>query len=364
LSKKLKANRFSVNKGKKMSYPFIIQGNNIVVVIDNKAHTISKTHITYQKVLDAIKAQDWEAVKDIIEPKKVVLNYGAGNVSIEGDTLYWRGQEFNTSLTERMIKMLQEGFPIEPMVNFMENLMQNPSKRAVTELYGFLEKNSLPITPDGCFLAYKKVRADYLDCHSGTMDNSVGQIVTMERNMVDDNKEQTCSTGLHFCSIDYLQHFGGERTMIVKINPADVVSIPVDYNNAKGRTCCYEVIGELNVNAEDAFTEAVQETAIGSEPVKSKLNPQAAWPFANERNPSAVAGPKTGSTPFYRGYSAGFNDEEYDQPEDWKGANDYDQGYEKGLVAREDGAEERYRYVEPSVAPAMRSSLSGWPMPR
>jgi hypothetical protein len=33
--------------------------------------------------------------------------------------------------------------------------------------------------------------------------------------------------------------------MLVKINPADVVSIPSDYNNAKGRTWKYEVVGEV-----------------------------------------------------------------------------------------------------------------------
>jgi hypothetical protein len=120
-----------------MSYPYLIQGSNIVVVIGNKSHTISKTHITYQKVLDAIKASEWDLVKDIIEPKKVVLNYGAGNVSIQGETLYWKGQVLNTGLATRMIAMMQEGFPIEPMVAFMENLYANPSHRAVTELYSF-----------------------------------------------------------------------------------------------------------------------------------------------------------------------------------------------------------------------------------
>jgi hypothetical protein len=244
-----------------MAYPFIVQGNNIVVVIGNKSHTVSKTHITYTKVLDAIKAGDWETVKDVIEPKKIVLNYGAGNVSIQGETLFWKGEELNTGLARRMIQMLQEGFPVEPMVNFMENLYNNPSKRAVTELYGFLEKNNLPITPDGHFLAYKKVRANFFDVHSGTMDNSVGRIVEMERNKVDDNKDQTCSTGLHFCGMSYLSHFGGERTVIVKINPRDVVSIPTDYNEAKGRACRYEVIGELGVEPEEAFTAPVQENA-------------------------------------------------------------------------------------------------------
>jgi hypothetical protein len=249
-----------------MSYPFIIQGGNITVVIGNQPHTISKTHVTYEKVKTAIIAGDWDTVKDIIEPKKMVLNYGRGNVSIKGETLYWKDKELHSSLATRMIAMLTEGFPIEPMVAFMENLMDNPSRQAVQELYGFLEKNNLPITPDGCFLAYKRVREDYLDCHSGTMDNSVGRVVEMERNEVDDNRNNTCSAGLHFCGHSYLSHFGGARTVIVKINPADVVSIPSDYNDAKGRACRYEVIGEVGVNPEDEieFNQPVQENANGN----------------------------------------------------------------------------------------------------
>lgn len=244
-----------------MSYPYMIQGSNIVVVIGNNSHTVSKTHPTYQKVLNAIKENNWETVKDIIEPKKVVLNYGAGNISIQGDTLFWKNEEFDSSLATRLIQMINEDFPIEPMVAFMENLMQNPSHRAVTELYGFLERNTLPITPDGHFLAYKKVRDDFTDCRTGTMDNSVGKIVEMERNQVDDDCTRTCSKGLHFCSREYLNSFSGARTVIVKINPRDVVSIPNDYGFSKGRACRYEVIGELGVNPDDAFTESVQENA-------------------------------------------------------------------------------------------------------
>lgn len=310
-----------------MSFPYLIQGNNIVVVIGNKSHTISKTHITYQKVLDAIKSQDWAALPDIIEPKKVVLNYGAGNVSIQGETLYWKGKELNTGLSVRMIQMLQEGFPIEPMVKFMENLYQNPSHRAVTELYGFLEKNNLPITPDGHFLAYKKVRNNFLDCHSGTMDNSVGKVVEMERYEVNDNKDQTCSTGLHFCGMSYLSHFGGERTVIVKVNPRDVVSIPSDYNEAKGRACRYEVIGELNVAPEDAFTKPVQTNSSDNE--------------------VAV---QTGDSPFKAGYSAGYKNL-YNAQDDHFGRNrsNYNEGYTKGCQDRMWGNPERYRYVKTNV---------------
>jgi hypothetical protein len=305
-----------------MSYPYLIQGSNVVVVIDNKPHTISKTHITYQKVVDAIKAGDWDALPDIIEPKKVVLNYGAGNVEIQGETLFWKGKELHTTLASKMIAMLQEGFPIEPLVNFMDNLYQNPSKRAVDELYGFLEKGNLPITPEGHFLAYKKVRADYLDCHSGTMDNSIGQVVEMERFDVDDNKDNTCSSGLHFCSKDYLNSFGGARTVIVKINPRDVVSIPSDYNATKGRACRYEVVGELEVAPEQAFTRPVQ---------------------SNTNTPRPM---KTGTSAFYQGYSAGWQGS-VNNTNEFYGKNrlDYREGFEKGTEDRRTGGQERYRYV-------------------
>ncbi len=242
-------------------YPYIIQGDTIVIMMNNKCHNVTKTHIAYTKLLDAIKVGDWKTVEDVIEPKKIVLNYGSGNISIQGEKLFWKNTELHNSLTRRIIRMFQEGFSIEPMVNFMENLMQNPSHTAVQELYGFLENNDLPITPDGCFLAYKKVNDDYTDCHTGTIDNSVGQKVSMDRNMVDDNRNNTCSSGLHFCSLNYLQYFGGSRIVILKISPSAVVSIPRDYDNSKGRCCEYEVIGELGVTPEEAFTSAVQENS-------------------------------------------------------------------------------------------------------
>ena len=274
-----------------MSFPYIVQGSNITVVIGTTPHTVSKNHITYNKLLAAIKAGEWETVQDIIEPKQVVLNFGQGNVSIEGDKIFWKGREMHNALTKRMVAMIQEDFPVEPLVAFMENLMDNPSKRAVNELYGFLEKNTLPITSDGCFLAYKKVRQDYLDCHSGTVLNkpaaymtdedtaalaeAVGKnnevtvevvdgvtVVSMERNAVDDDQNRTCSTGLHFCSKDYLNHFGGERIVILKINPRDVVSIPNDYNDSKGRCARYEIVDEIDKDkADEAFAKTVQEAA-------------------------------------------------------------------------------------------------------
>jgi uncharacterized protein YerC len=38
---------------------------------------------------------------------------------------------------------------------------------------------------------------------------------------------------------------GGNHLMVVKVNPRDVVSIPSDYNNAKGRACEYLIYDEI-----------------------------------------------------------------------------------------------------------------------
>jgi hypothetical protein len=291
--------------------PYLLQGKNIILVVDGKSHTISKeTHISYGKIVDALKAKDWDSLRDLVEPKKAIINFGKGNVTIDGSVVKWKGQVFHNALANRMIEMYQDGFPIEPMIRFMENLMANPSKRSVDQVYGFLEKNSLPITEDGFFLAFKRVNHSYLDIHSGTIDNSVGKIVEMDRNLVDDNPDSHCSTGLHFCSESYLGSFGSanEPVMILKINPADVVSIPTDYNGAKGRCMKYEVVAEVSGDPKSAFSAVVNKDYTPAPKAKAAPAPKVAtptpapkWPFPNaaDLTTSNVWPPKAKSVQLY-----------------------------------------------------------------
>ena len=178
----------------------------------------------------------------------VRIEDGEGFITVQG-TDY----PLHSTIVDRIVSMQVQGFNCSPLVNFLGNLYSNPSSTAVNELFGFIDASNLPITEDGHFIAYKIVGEDYKDIYSKTMDNSVGKVVSMPRNMVDDNRDNTCSHGLHFCSKYYLPHYGSssrrsDRCLLVKINPADVVSIPSDYNTAKGRTWKYEVVGEVEQN--------------------------------------------------------------------------------------------------------------------
>lgn len=275
--------------------PYLIQGKNIILVIDGKSHTISKdTHIAYGKIIECLKTEDWDGLRECVTPSKAIIDFGAGNVGVDGNTITWKGQPFHNALATRMIEMYQDGFPINPMVRFMENLMDNPSKRSVDQVYGFLEKNKLPITEDGYFLAFKRVNNDFTDCHSSKIDNSVGEVVEMDRNLVDDNPESHCSTGLHFCSESYLGSFGHwtQPVMILKINPADVVSIPTDYDGAKGRCCRYEVVAQVQGAPGQAFTAAVNseyssnEMESDLEEFTDQVESAAAWPFSSKTHDS------------------------------------------------------------------------------
>lgn len=231
----------------------------ITVMMSGTTHTINNDHANYADIREALKTKDFDTVEKLINVAQSVINYVSGRVRIVNEQVFYGDFEVKGSIVHRIISMMREGFDAAPMIKFLENLMSNPSKRAVDELYGFLEATALPITEDGCFLAYKKVRDDYRDFYTGKMDNSIGTVLEMPRNQVDEDKDTTCSYGLHFCSLSYLPHYhGGQgRVLIVKINPADVVAIPSDYNNAKGRAARYEVIGEHTSENNEAFTSPV-----------------------------------------------------------------------------------------------------------
>ena len=66
----------------------------------------------------------------------------------------------------------------------------------------------------------------------------------MERCLVSDDFRVHCGAGLHVATLAYAQDYGNSESLIVivKVNPADVVSVPEDYGCQKVRCCKYEVL--------------------------------------------------------------------------------------------------------------------------
>lgn len=230
-----------------MTFPYIHTGSSISILIEGKQHVIHNSHPNFSRVSEAIRTKNWEAVPLLVDIPKMIEVTSEGVVTVKDGQVMYQGDAIHGSLSTRILRLFAEGFDITPFTNFMANLLQNPSKTAITELYDFLEACTLPITEDGHFLAYKKVRFDLKDHYTGKFDHSIGTVLSMPRREVDDNRHNTCSDGFHFCSFSYLPHYAdtsNSRVMVMKINPKDVVAIPSDYKNAKGRASEYVVVDE------------------------------------------------------------------------------------------------------------------------
>ncbi|CAM6053338.1 unnamed protein product [Sphagnum tenellum] len=111
---------------------------------------------------------------DLTMPAKAIIAQSDGRVAVRDGVVYWGDLALHSALTERILWGLAEGFNMSPYVAFLENMMKNPSKRAVDQLYTFVERNKMGITDDGFILAYKRVRGDFMDIYTGKFDNSPG----------------------------------------------------------------------------------------------------------------------------------------------------------------------------------------------
>ena len=251
--------------------PNILTPQSLTFYHEGKPTQVLRDHPKFDAIVAALYGDDAELAIELAKPAAAVMTKLADAISeVTEDAAKWfrrnagrveanewgvtlDGNAIHGVVVDRLLAVLRGGHDVSSWVRFITKLYQNPSSAARNELYEWMESGNLPITDDGDFLAYKRVTANYRDIHSGKFNNEVGQVVAMNRLDVDDDRNRTCSAGLHFCSYAYLPQFGNgsnqgtDKIVLVKINPADVVAIPVDYKFTKGRTWRYEVVGEITL---------------------------------------------------------------------------------------------------------------------
>lgn len=234
----------------KPAMQYVITPVNVLFLVDGKQYSADVSHKNFAAIVLAVTNNDAQRAVDLADVSTAIERYMAGHVKVEAGVVTYQGMAMHGGMTDRIIAAMTKGEKdkVSVLVAFFNNLMENPSRRAVNELFGFLEANDIEITDDGYFYAWKKVKDNYFDIYTGTMDNSPGKMVTVPRNQVDENSDVTCSQGLHVCSKSYLRHYGtrsGNKVVKCKVHPRDVVAIPKDYNNAKMRCAGYYVVEDV-----------------------------------------------------------------------------------------------------------------------
>ena len=227
----------------------------------------SENNNAFNSCVEHIKEKNWNALYTTMNPVKEFCGK-IGNLDINGNHFKFKGVDIPEKIGNRIVQFATMGLDHEPLERFIEKLLLNPSKRAVDELFTFLDNKYLPITENGNFLAYKGLDMNYYSIHSGVSElikgktmngkifNGVGEEIEMIRNQVDDDKTNGCSHGLHAGSMEYAREFAQGKCVIVEINPKDVVSIPEDCSFQKLRTCRYKVVGEFEAPLYDPLADS------------------------------------------------------------------------------------------------------------
>lgn len=241
-----------------MTIAFTITPNNINLLLGGRMRTIDRTHVNFAPLKEALKrGASEDEVRELADIPTFIVKRTDGRIEVGDDAVRYNGQSIGGVYVTQLLAMLREGFDVAPLCRYLEKRELNPSFTAREEIDLFLQSGNFVLAPDGDILAFKKVNDEYNSYHDNRVSNKIGETVVMDRGEVDGNRTTTCSSGLHFCSYNYLPHYYGSqgRVVIVKINPADIVSIPEDYNNAKGRAWKYVVVGEVPEEEAKTFFE-------------------------------------------------------------------------------------------------------------
>lgn len=250
---------------------YILTNGGITGLLNTKPFSVTKEHAQYEAIAKAALSKNWAQVEALLNPAAAVesfvkeLNSVGGDVQVEikgNDVIVtYRGLDVNAGeLGSTIRSMVRVGYDVSHLLNLLDRLMKNPDPNVISRVFDFITTSGMPITEDGHIIAYKRVNDNYRSFYDDSTEHVIGGIVKMDRKACNPNGAETCSHGLHFCSHSYLSHWYGNqgRVLILKIDPINIVSIPNDYNDAKGRACEYLVLAELEGEARlMAETEAV-----------------------------------------------------------------------------------------------------------
>lgn len=230
---------------------FTATNDSITVLVQGVPKVVLAGTPQYAGLLQCILEQRWGDFDQYLTREGALAKYLAStDFRVDGDKIFdFSGAELPKEIAARILAMASAGEDPAPVVQFYKRLSLNPSRRSVQQLFSFLGHCGIPIEPDGTFLAYKGVREDFLDAHSGTLLNTPGTTQRMPRNQISDDPNHACHEGLHVGALEYAQGFSN-RVVICRIDPANVVCVPYDYHCQKMRVCEYEVVGQYQPESE------------------------------------------------------------------------------------------------------------------
>lgn len=180
----------------------------------------------------------------------------------------------------------------EGVEKFIQRLavLQNKRNYSSKDLLNFLKNNNMPISVRGDIIAFKGLcKTDnegvYVDSYTKNVTQGLYYDVFMDEDMVDSDRNKSCSNGLHVASNKYLSDPYMNTTdtcFIILINPEDVIAVPL-YDQTKIRVSKYFIADVLTDDEYESVRKG-KEAILNNPTLMDKINK-----VVNTR-PLAVAG--------------------------------------------------------------------------
>jgi hypothetical protein len=263
-----------------MSFPFSVfrfsesSEVNLTAFIDGQMYSATDSHPNFARIQEMCQ-QGNERVVDLFDVSNAAqerFRRLSERVSVRNGVIYLDGEAVNNSLTQQVIRFLDDGVDdFEPLVLFFEKVQTNPNPHSREQLYRWLADRDFTINSVGNIIAYKGVKTmpgengtEYQSIHHGTaivdgvehngaIPNPIGSVIEMPRSNVQHDPSMGCHQGLHAGTWHYASGFAQGAVLTVEINPRDVVSVPTDCSDQKMRVCRYTVLDVVDGEISDSL---------------------------------------------------------------------------------------------------------------
>lgn len=244
--------------------------------------SVTEANANYDAIVQLVRSgsEDLDAIELLVAPSRQVgerLTKLSDNISYNGSVILYDNDPIDTGISRHLSRIIDKhGLADEskwvPVVRFLEKLYQNPSERSRRALYDFIRRFDFAILPDGDFIAYKGVKKNYRSIHAGPgivdgipvhghLLNNVGSTIAIARSYVDADPRVGCSFGLHVGTYSYAKKFAQGVLLRVRVNPRNVVSVPLHAGYQKVRVTEYTVLEA----SEEEYVEVVYDDEFEDE---------------------------------------------------------------------------------------------------
>lgn len=222
--------------------------------ISGKTIHSTKDQLNFKFLIDLYEKKDYNTMLSLVDPFLYVQQNLEEFIEVKNSDFYLKSPTKNYLIPgfhEVMIDLCHDVNSFENLDYFKKFLIKLLNNESITEIPHFLKylsSQKFMINENGNLFAYKAVRGNYLDKHSGTIDNSPGRTVKMNRWEVTQDSKEECASGLHVGNLRYISGYWSSSCdvlLVTEVDPRDLVSVP-GYNQGKIRVCKYHVLCRIS----------------------------------------------------------------------------------------------------------------------